>query len=50
MLPDLSVALLERQISGERIATITVGAGSAGFTYAYEISQGAAAPLLEVAT
>ncbi len=36
MLPELSVALLERQMAGEEIAKITVSVENSTFTYAFE--------------
>jgi type VI secretion system protein VasG len=35
LLPDLSVALLERTIAGTRVRSVSVGADADGFTYAY---------------
>ena len=35
MLPQMSIALLERQMSGEEIAGIEVGVGEGGFTYSF---------------
>jgi type VI secretion system protein VasG len=50
MLPELSVALIERQISGTPIAAIRVSADEAGFTYAFTEARPAEAPaLVEVA-
>lgn len=36
MLPQMSIALLERQMSGEEISRINVGVGEGGFTYSFE--------------
>jgi type VI secretion system protein VasG len=36
MLPQMSIALLERQMSGEEISRINVGVGGDGFTYSFE--------------
>ncbi|MBW8893294.1 MAG: hypothetical protein JF617_14630, partial [Burkholderiales bacterium] len=36
MLPELSIALLERQMAGEEVARITVGAANSTFTYAFD--------------
>ncbi|CAN7437262.1 type VI secretion system ATPase TssH [Caulobacter sp. LjRoot300] len=36
MLPELSIALLERQMAGEEVARITVGVAHSIFTYAFE--------------
>jgi len=36
MLPEMSIALLERQMSGEEISRINVGVGEGGFTYSFE--------------
>ena len=36
MLPELSIALLERQMAGEEVARITVGVANSTFTYAFE--------------
>ena len=44
MLPDMSVALLQRQIDGEEVASITVTAGEGGFAYAFEGKAGEPAP------
>ena len=35
MLPELSVSLLEKQMSGEEVATIAVGVADGGFSYAF---------------
>jgi len=35
MLPEMSIALLERQMSGEEVKTIAVTAGEGGFTYSF---------------
>jgi type VI secretion system protein VasG len=35
MLPELSIALLERQMAGEAVTGIEVGVDAAGFTYAF---------------
>jgi len=35
MLPEMSIALLERQMSGEEVKTIAVTAGEGGFGYAF---------------
>jgi type VI secretion system protein VasG len=39
MLPELSVALLERQMAGEEIAKIVVGVENSSFIYAFEQEQ-----------
>ncbi len=39
MLPELSIALLERQMAGEEVARITVGVANSTFTYAFEGSE-----------
>lgn len=44
MLPELSIALLERQMAGETVDTITIGVESAGFTYALSAAEKSAAP------
>jgi len=36
MLPEMSIALLERQMSGEEVKTIAVTAGEGGFTYMFQ--------------
>ncbi|WP_375286773.1 type VI secretion system ATPase TssH [Sphingomonas sp.] len=36
MLPEMSVALLERQMSGEEVEAIRVGVGGEGFSYGFE--------------
>jgi type VI secretion system protein VasG len=36
MLPELSVSLLERQMSGEEVTAIAVGVADGGFAYAFE--------------
>jgi type VI secretion system protein VasG len=36
MLPELSIALLERQMAGEDVAKITVAVENSSFTYAFE--------------
>jgi type VI secretion system protein VasG len=36
MLPEMSVALLERQMSGEEVEAIRVGVGAEGFSYGFE--------------
>jgi type VI secretion system protein VasG len=41
MLPEMSIALLERQMSGEEVAGITVRAGADGFVYDFQ-TKGAA--------
>lgn len=43
MLPEMSIALLERQISGEEVETIRVGVGGDGFTYEFGMKGGAPA-------
>jgi type VI secretion system protein VasG len=35
MLPEMSIALLERQMNGEEVDRIDVGVGDAGFTYGF---------------
>ncbi|HMO74229.1 MAG TPA: type VI secretion system ATPase TssH [Sphingopyxis sp.] len=35
MLPDMSIALLERQMGGEQVASIAVTAGDGGFEYSF---------------
>jgi type VI secretion system protein VasG len=37
MLPQMSVALLERQMAGEEVQKIRVGVGGDGFTYDFEV-------------
>ena len=37
MLPEMSVALLERQMTGEEVKRIRVGTGADGFTYDFEM-------------
>ena len=37
MLPQMSVALLERQMTGEQVGRIRVGVGADGFTYDFEV-------------
>jgi type VI secretion system protein VasG len=39
MLPELSIALLERQMAGEDVARITVGVENSTFTYAFESGE-----------
>lgn len=39
MLPQMSIALLERQMSGEEIAGIEVGVGDGGFTYGFRTKE-----------
>lgn len=43
MLPEMSIALLERQMSGEEVAGIEVGVDGTGFTYNF-IAKGVASP------
>jgi type VI secretion system protein VasG len=43
MLPEMSIALLERQISGEEVSAVTVTAGPNGFGYAFT-AKGEAPP------
>jgi type VI secretion system protein VasG len=43
ILPDLSLALIERQLAGTMPAVIRLGADASGFTYAYSDSASAAA-------
>jgi type VI secretion system protein VasG len=40
MLPEMSIALLERQMSGEEVKGISVGVGGEGFTYTFQTDQG----------
>ena len=40
MLPEMSIALLERQMSGEEVKGISVGVGGEGFTYTFVTDQG----------
>jgi type VI secretion system protein VasG len=40
MLPEMSIALLERQMSGEEVKGITVGVGGDGFTYTFVTDAG----------
>ena len=40
MLPQMSVALLERQMSGGEIERIHVGVGGDGFTYDFSMKDG----------
>jgi type VI secretion system protein VasG len=40
MLPEMSIALLERQMSGEEVKGISVGVGEGGFTYTFHTDQG----------
>lgn len=55
MLPELSIALLERQMSGEEIESIHVGVGGDGFAYSFGTAASAAndvsasAPVAEAA-
>jgi type VI secretion system protein VasG len=51
MLPELSIALLERQMAGEEIASIDVGVADGRFTYVFngESAAAAPAPLIEAA-
>jgi len=35
MLPEMSIALLEKQMAGEEVEAIEVGVGASGFTYAF---------------
>jgi type VI secretion system protein VasG len=37
MLPQMSIALLERQMTGEEVQRIRVGTGADGFTYDFEV-------------
>lgn len=37
MLPQMSIALLERQMTGEEVQKIRVGVGGDGFTYDFEM-------------
>ena len=37
VLPQMSVALLERQMTGEQVGRIRVGVGADGFTYDFEV-------------
>jgi type VI secretion system protein VasG len=48
MLPEISIALLERQMAGEEITTIDVGVADGGFSYVFngETTATAAAPAL----
>ena len=53
MLPEMSIALLERQMRGEEVAAIRVGVGDGGFSYAFTAKGGAVAaadpePIIEV--
>ena len=47
MLPELSIALLERQMAGEEVTVINVGASDSGFTYSF--SGPGVAPAVEAA-
>ena len=38
MLPQMSVALLERQMAGEEVRRIHVAVGADGFTYDFEVN------------
>jgi type VI secretion system protein VasG len=52
MLPEMSIALLERQMSGEPVAAIEVGTDASGFTYRFDAEPppaAAAAPAAELA-
>jgi type VI secretion system protein VasG len=49
MLPELSIALLERQMSGEEVATIAVGVANGAFAYVFNGGEGASAPMTEAA-
>ncbi|WP_019832434.1 type VI secretion system ATPase TssH [Sphingomonas sp. PR090111-T3T-6A] len=49
MLPELSTAVLERQVAGGRFAAIHVGADGQGFTYRYAGRDEPAEPQLEAA-
>ena len=40
MLPEMSIALLERQMSGEEVKGITVGVDGDGFTYTFVTDAG----------
>ena len=48
MLPEMSIALLGKQISGEEVEAIAVGVGSDGFTYDFTM-KGAGSPTSPVA-
>ena len=43
MLPELSIALLERQMAGEMIDHITIGVDTSGFTYSLKATEKSAA-------
>jgi type VI secretion system protein VasG len=49
MLPELSTAVLERQVAGGRLTAIHVGADGRNFTYRYADRHERAAPQLEAA-
>lgn len=49
MLPEMSIALLERQMSGEEVSAIHVGTDANGFTYAFTAKGGEAAAASDVA-
>jgi type VI secretion system protein VasG len=49
MLPDLSAAVLERQIRGKRLPAIGVGSDGQGFTYSYIEAEEPAPAELEAA-
>ena len=48
MLPEMSIALLERQMSGEEVTAIAVGVGPNG-TFTYDFTTKGAAPLAQAA-
>ena len=41
MLPELSIALLERQMAGEQVTKIAVGVDNSSFVYAFETAESA---------
>jgi len=43
MLPEMSIALLEKQMAGEEVGAIDVGVGASGFTYAFRGREAATA-------
>jgi type VI secretion system protein VasG len=50
MLPELSIALLDRQMAGEEVATIRVAVKDSGFDYAFGGPAAAPNPEAEAAT
>ena len=47
MLPELSIALLERQMGGEAVSSIRVGVKDSAFSYDFGLADGPAAPAVE---